>query len=256
MRIFAISDLHVDYEPNREWVQQLSRADYVDDMLILAGDISHKQPLLEECLLALTSRFAQVLFVPGNHDLWVLDEPPGTDSITKFNRLAKTVSDCGAFMEPIRRGELLVVPLLGWYDYSFGMPGKELNSGWTDFRACRWPAGFTMDDVAAYFDRLNAPVSTEGASKLITVSHFLPRIDLIPSYVHERFRVLDPVLGSTRIEERLRRLKPSIHVYGHSHINRSVWIDGIRYVNNAFGNPRESRITSKQLLCIEEIELP
>ena len=40
MRVFAISDLHVDYDENDQWVAGLSTADYVDDLLILAGDVS------------------------------------------------------------------------------------------------------------------------------------------------------------------------------------------------------------------------
>jgi hypothetical protein len=42
-------------------------------------------------------------------------------------------------------------------------------------------------------------------------------------------------------------------VYGHSHINRSVRIDGVDYVNNAFGYPGEERIAARRLLCIDEI---
>lgn len=253
MRIFALSDLHVDYEPNMAWVQELSRFDYSDDLLLLAGDISHERRLLDGCLSALTRRFRQVLFVPGNHDLWVAGEAPGMDSLGKFAVVKKIALDCGATMEPIRLDGLMVVPLFGWYDYSFGLPGKALRGAWTDYRACRWPDGWGAADVAAHFGKLNATPPADGVGKRITVSHFLPRIDLIPSFVSSRHRILDPVLGSTRLEVQLREIKPSIHVYGHSHINQSVWLEGIRYVNNAFGYPQEGRITAKQLLCIEEI---
>ena len=37
MRVFAISELHIDYAVNREWLQQLSLDEYRDDLLILAG---------------------------------------------------------------------------------------------------------------------------------------------------------------------------------------------------------------------------
>jgi hypothetical protein len=39
-------------------------------------------------------------------------------------------------------------------------------------------------------------------------------------------------------------------VYGHSHVNRDVAIDGVTYINNAFGYPRETRITAKALRCV------
>ena len=256
MRIFALSDIHVDYAPNLAWVEGLSRTDYLDDVLILAGDISHKRNLLHQCLSALTRRFRQVLFIPGNHDLWILDEDPGMGSLEKLTEVAKTAADCGATMKTIQLGGLQIVPLLGWYDYSFGKPKQELSKAWMDYRACRWPDGFDVEDVTDHFLRMNEPPASNDAGRRITVSHFLPRIDLVPSFVPSRHRILDPVLGSTRLEDELRKLKPDIHVYGHSHINRSVCLDGVRYINNAFGYPQESRIAAKQLLCIEEISSP
>lgn len=90
------------------------------------------------------------------------------------------------------------------------------------------------------------------SSRVITFFSFMSRVDLIPAFVPSQHRVLDPVLGSTRLETALRQFKPEIHVYGHSHINRSVMLDGVRYVNNAFGYPQETRISSRQLLCVAQ----
>ena len=64
--------------------------------------------------------------------------------------------------------------------------------------------------------------------------------------------MLDPVLGSTLVEDQLRKLGSSIHVYGHIHVNRQVTIDGVSYVNNAFGYPHEMCNTAKRLKCIYE----
>ena len=41
MRIFTISDLHIDYSENQRWVEGISTFDYQEDILILAGDITH-----------------------------------------------------------------------------------------------------------------------------------------------------------------------------------------------------------------------
>lgn len=252
-RVFALSDIHVDYQPNAQWVRGLSLQDYRDDLLILAGDVTHKLAELAACLSAFTARFAKVLFVPGNHDVWVLGEAPERTSLQKFADVAAVVTDTGASMQPHRQGELLIAPLLGWYDYSFGAPSEDLYQMWMDYRACRWPEGFEPDAVARHFTALNDPTVADGAARVITFSHFLPRIDLIPSYVSGRHRLLDPVLGSARIEQQLRQLGSSIHVYGHSHINRRIRIDGVTYINNAFGYPGEERIAARQLVCIDEL---
>jgi hypothetical protein len=54
MRVFTISELHIDYAVNREWLQQLSLDEYRDDLLILAGDVSDSLAALVECFAALT----------------------------------------------------------------------------------------------------------------------------------------------------------------------------------------------------------
>jgi predicted phosphodiesterase len=250
VRIFAISDIHVDYETNARWLADLSASDYREDVLILAGDISDSLERVEWALGVLTARFRRVMFVPGNHDLWVIRDPKHYTSLDKFERLRAVVEQSGASMQPQALGRVLIVPLLGWYDYSFGPPTDELLEVWMDFHACRWPADFEMRDVAAHFEALGEvpPPSHEGL--LISFSHFLPRIDLMPSYIPRARRLIYPVLGSSRLEERLRAIRSRIHVYGHSHVNRQIDIDDVTYINNAFGYPDETRISAKELLCI------
>jgi len=72
----------------------------------------------------------------------------------------------------------------------------------------------------------------------------------MPNFIPDQYRVLYPVLGSALIDKQIRQLRSKIHVYGHSHMNRNVDIDGVTYINNAFGYPDEVRITTKKLLCI------
>jgi len=50
VRIFALSDIHVDYPENMAWVRALSAQDYVHDTLLLAGDVSHDFAKLEAAL--------------------------------------------------------------------------------------------------------------------------------------------------------------------------------------------------------------
>ena len=86
----------------------------------------------------------------------------------------------------------------------------------------------------------------------ISFSHFLPRIDLLPTYIPESNRYLHPVLGAFRLEEQIRYLNSNIHVYGHSHVNTEIKKEDTLYINNAFGYPSEIRITTKQLKCVLE----
>jgi len=251
MRVFAVSDIHIDYEANARWVANLSVAEYKDDVLILAGDITDTLRKLEWCLSTLATRFKKVLFVPGNHDLWVIRDGPHKNSLQKFDEVASAVASSGASMQTYRENGVSIVPLLAWYDYSFGDPSDELRAVWMDYRACRWPNGYEEKDITAHFSALNATFAPNGG-KVITYSHFLPRLDLMPSSIPCASRQLYPVLGSARLDRELRALRSSIHVYGHSHVNRKVTIDGVTYINNAFGYPNETLIASKRLVCIHE----
>lgn len=252
MRIFAVSDLHIDYPGNKRWVADLSGMDYRDDVLILAGDVSDSIRLLEWCLGIVTGRFAHVLYVPGNHELWVHRDQHQGNSLDKFQQIRRIIENCGVSMEPYHYRDLSVVPLLGWYDYSFGAPTSDLLEMWMDFRACRWPDHFSEPQITQYFLQLNDGALEVRNETVISFSHFVPRIDLMPSYVSEKNRLLYPVLGSTSLEEQIRRLRSSIHVYGHTHVNRKLALDDVLYINNAFGYPHETSITAKQLVCIYE----
>ncbi|HKO55149.1 MAG TPA: metallophosphoesterase [Thermoanaerobaculia bacterium] len=251
MRLFALSDIHVDYDANAKWVGGLSTADYQDDVLILAGDVTDDRRLLEWCLGTLARRFRNVLFVPGNHDLWVIRDGREKNSLQKFDEVRAAVESSGASMQAFRGRGVSVIPLLAWYDYSFGEPSAELRSVWMDYRACRWPSGYTEQEVTSHFAALNDQQVSPMGDMIITYSHFLPRIDLMPGYVPSSSRFLYPILGAARLDRQLRKLGSRMHVYGHSHVNRRVTIDGVSYINNAFGYPSESW-ASKGLVCIHE----
>ena len=68
MKLLAISDLHLDHDRNRAALEQLPAAP--DDWLIVAGDIGERFEYFDFALTTLGERFAKLLWVPGNHDLW------------------------------------------------------------------------------------------------------------------------------------------------------------------------------------------
>lgn len=252
MRVFAVSDIHVDYPENLEWILQLHDSDYLDDILILAGDVSDSLPMLRQVFESLRSKFKEVLFVPGNHELWIQNDEIDC-SLKKFDLVNDLCNEQGIRTGFYRCGDISFVPLLGWYDFSFGKPDRQLRRAWRDFRACRWPA-FLENDAAVldYFLNKNISLLDTTNATVISYSHFLPRIDVMPSQIPKERRRVYPVLGSSGLGEQVKKLNPDIHVYGHSHVNQSIELDDIRYVNNAFAYPNEDRISRKQLHCVFE----
>lgn len=252
MRVFALSDIHVDYPANAHWVESISQGEYLRDVLIVAGDISDLTAQLERCVGQLARRFNQVLFVPGNHELWVMRDGKKADSLDKFHRVRDIVQRSGASMAPYHFGNLSIVPLLGWYDFSFGLPEAQLQHSWMDFQACRWPHSWSVMDVTSYFLEMNTYKRRDDSEVIVSFSHFLPRVDVISNIVGRGSRYLFPVLGATRLEQQVRELRSTVHIYGHSHLNRNVQHDGTSYINNAFGYPHETHISAKMLRCVYE----
>jgi predicted phosphodiesterase len=253
MRVFALSDIHVDYAENLDWVLQLSAAEYTEDILVLAGDVSHSIELLSQVFDSLKSKFLEVLFVPGNHELWVQGQAFDC-SLQKFDAIDDLCKTLGVRNTLFEHESVNFVPLLSWYDFSFGEPDRYLRRAWRNFRACSWPD--TLDSSAAvckHFLQRNLPLPPANGKIVISYSHFLQRIDVMPDRIPADRRRVYPVLGSDGLGDQVRKLQPNIHIYGHSHINQAIELDGINFVNNAFATPSEKRISRKRLHCVADL---
>ncbi|KAA6374506.1 MAG: hypothetical protein EZS28_029966, partial [Streblomastix strix] len=80
---------------------------------------------------------------------------------------------------------------------------------------------------------------TSDFEPIISFSHFVPRRELLPPQIFLKHKFLPYVVGSITLEQQVRSLGSTVHCYGHTHINQERVIDGIRYVQNALGYPRE-----------------
>ncbi len=252
MKIYTVSDIHIDFSENKKWLYNISEYDYKDDILILAGDITDLLVAITKAFEFLKSRFKEVFYVPGNHDLWV-HRNKISNSIESFQIIKGLAEDNGIKMKPAQYGALSIIPLYGWFDYTFGEPTDELFQGWYDYTACKWPEGFKEKEITDYFVALNDAFLEIKGEYIISFSHFLPRIDLMPRFIPASFKWIYPALGTSLLEAQIRKLGSQIHIYGHSHLNRRVTKDNTLYINNAYGYPSETRITAKKLLCIYEM---
>lgn len=185
-----------------------------------------------------------------HHDLWVIRDKFVADSWLKLKSIVSLTERYNVQLKPMSLGHLSIVPLYSWYDYSFGSPNEELKAIWMDYKACKWPGEESAKSITENFMDRNKDHLKIDNQFIISFSHFLPRIDLMPSFIPTHHRHVYPVLGSAALDTQIRELGSNIHVYGHSHVNRNQTIDGVQYINNAFGYPRETHIAAKELICI------
>lgn len=215
--------------------------------------------------MRLKSKFAQLFFVPGNHDLW-LHNSDWADSLEKFQELTQWCQNSGIQMKPTKLGlsdknPVWVVPLFSWYtDKSEGSdslylekPGEaQDNRMWSDNYYVRWPNADNEFQPAVYFAEINqSAVQQTYDAPVISFSHFLPRQEMMfgdslkpnPEKVKKYDRNpkfnFSRVAGSTIIDQQIRQLGAKMHIYGHQHINRDRVLDRVRYIAHCLGYPNE-----------------
>ena len=125
-QLLAISDLHITYAENRAVVEPRPTH---DDWLIVAGDVGELGRRRVGPQHA-RQRFAQVVWAPGNHELWT---PRKTSPLRGEHRYQHLVALCRRLgvvtpEDPYPvwdgpGGPVAVAPLFVLYDYTFLPPG-------------------------------------------------------------------------------------------------------------------------------------
>lgn len=231
-----------------------------DDVLLVAGDVCDDIILLENTLAVLAERFSRVFYCVGNHELWIrpADEALGlADSLTKLQRVLAVCAELGVATAPERLGNVWIAPLHSWHHTSWdtepdipGVPGATPMTI-ADYAACRWPTSVPGGgapgslDLAEWFDEMNDAslwselLATRSECDVISFSHFLPRLELLPEKRFLFFPNLAKASGSVPLQRRLEALKPDIHVFGHSHFAWDACLGGVRYIQAPLSSPAE-----------------
>ncbi|KAG2496276.1 hypothetical protein HYH03_005509 [Edaphochlamys debaryana] len=93
------------------------------------------------------------------------------------------------------------------------------------------------------------------AEHVISFSHFLPFQELLPEKRYLTFPNLAKAVGSTYLGRRLRRLRPDLHIFGHTHFAWDLHVDGIRCLQAPLAYPSERRFRLRSLVLKAEAVL-
>lgn len=250
-RLWALSDVHLRYPPNREALARVEA--HPGDWLILAGDIGEEFEHLTYAIDTLAPKFERLLWVPGNHELWTrpskANEPKGVARYDAFVALCRERGVLTPEDEYVRwpdDASLVLAPLFLLYDYSF------VPEGISPENAVAWAAeeGIVCTDEAllapepypsraawcaarceATEQRLRA--IPEGC-RTVLINHFPLREDLIFIPRVPRFV---PWCGTKRTEDWHQRFRAEVVVSGHLHVRSTKWRDGVRFEEVSLGYP-------------------
>jgi predicted phosphodiesterase len=254
--LLAIGDLHVNHAENRRVVESLTPGSE-RDWLIVCGDVGDSPDDLEWALGVLRDRFESVIWVPGNHELLAQrDDPPELRGERRYRLLVDICQRLGVVTpeDPYptwlgRGGPLTVAPLFLLYDYSFGR-----NVGPTKAAALRraYDAGVVCVDE---FLLDPAPYPSREAWCHARVAHTERRLAArppeLPTVLVNHFPLLEAPTRSLRKPEFAQwcgtlltadwhlRFDARAVIYGHLHIPRTTWHDGVRFEEVSLGYPRE-----------------
>ena len=255
-RLLAISDLHVSYQENREIVEQLKPA-HDDDWLIVAGDVGEKVADVMWALRTLRERFANLIWVPGNHELWTTrDDPDQSRGEERYQRLVAACRNIDVVTPedpyPVwdgPGGPVIIAPLFVLYDYSWWPAG---TSSTAEALATAQAAGIVgTDEVLLHFDPYESRAAWCRARVELTEPRLRAAAQELPTVLVNHFPLVRHPTDVLRYPEFAlwcgtdltadwpTRFRAREVVYGHLHIPRTTWQDGVRHQEVSVGYPRE-----------------
>lgn len=246
--LWAVSDLHAAVRDNSQYIMSIHPAD-PSDWLIVAGDVAERNNVIIDVLAMLRSRFAKVIWVPGNHELFsrTSDRFRGRD---KYNELVDLCRRIDVLTPedpyPMFHG-VTIVPLFTLYDYSFRQPGLGVEEAVQSAR----DKGIMLTDEFAIapfvdvrgwcWDRLAYSIKrlSRTTGPTILVNHW----PLVVEPVNQvRFTEIGLWCGTRHTRSWARRYDAQVVVYGHLHMPGEMVVEGVRHVEVSLGYPREWRM--------------
>jgi len=255
-KLLAVSDLHVSHAENREVTAELTPTT-PDDWLIVAGDVADKVSDIEWALSLLADKFAQVVWVPGNHELWtVKDGADGLRGVARYEHLVELCRRLGVLTPedpyPLWEGQggpVRIAPLFLLYDYSFLPPGCTTKE---EGLAYAMETGVVCtDEQLLHPDPYPSREAWCEARVALTEKRLAgcdPDVPLV--LVNHYPLVRDPMdvlwypefaqwCGTAATADWHRRFNVKAMIYGHLHIPRETRYDGVRFEEVSLGYPRE-----------------
>jgi len=255
-RVLALSDLHVAHPQNREIVSGL-RPGSKNDWLLLAGDVGELYPDIEWALRTLAGRFATVVWTPGNHELWTRrKDPVPLRGEERYCALVELCRSLGILTPedpyPLWQGPggpVTVAPVFLLYDYTFRPDGaltKEqgLKLAYDKGIVCRDEALLYPDPHASREEwcwaRIEATERRLAARDPVLPVVFVTHYPLVREPTRAlRYPLFAQWCGTIRTSDWHLRFSAAAVVYGHLHIPRTTWEDGVRFEEVSVGYPRE-----------------
>ncbi|MBB3038564.1 metallophosphoesterase family protein [Hoyosella altamirensis] len=255
-KVFAVSDIHVGHRGNGHVLDEI-QPESKDDWIIVAGDVAERTDDIRNALARIRQRFARVIWVPGNHELWTTARDPSQlKGVARYNYLVRMCRELGVLTPedpyPMWEGEggpVAVVPMFLLYDYTWRPEGTSSRSEALSVARDR---GVMATDE---FLLSSEPYLTRDAWCQARVAYTQSRLDELdpelPTVLINHWplvRAATKMLmypefalwcGTDLTADWHVRYNALCAVYGHLHIPRRTFYDGVRFEEVSVGYPPE-----------------
>nr|WP_223245244.1 metallophosphoesterase [Streptomyces sp. CBMA156] len=256
--MLAVSDLHISYQENRDLVEKLQPS-HPGDWLLVAGDVAELTTSIEWALGLLAERFARVVWVPGNHELWTHPEDPvQLRGVARYEHLVERCRRLGVVTPedpyPLWEGAggpVRIAPLFLLYDYSFRAPGTTTKEA---SLAAAYESGIVCaDERMLHPDPFPDRDSWCRERVRLTEKRLAacePDVPLVLVNHYPLVRQPTDILwypefaqwcGTELTADWHTRFNTAAMIYGHLHIPRRTAYDGVPFTEVSLGYPREWR---------------
>jgi len=246
--LWAISDLHLGHPENQALFLRLAPST-PDDWLIVAGDVSERSGTIVQALAHLAHHFAQVIWTPGNHDLWTHPADPLTlRGVARYDWLVERCRHHGVITPedefPVWRGPggpAVVAPLFTLYDFSVHLPSHPGQSDddiiLNDYALLHTdPYPSVIEWCAARVAYSRERLDALGDLPVVLVDHYPLVAEPLLNLFH---RGLAPWSATAATARWHLEHKTLAVVYGHLHMPQRAVYDGVRFEEVSVGAPRE-----------------
>lgn len=265
MRIGVISDIHVDSYQMWDKIPKLIVETTINekaDVLVVCGDIATDLRLFDSFFQYLATALQkvgiQILFVPGNHDIWVYTpkspSPTSKEKYYKFiPRVLKKHDNVHYLPEaPFIKDGHAFVGSMGWYDFSFldfqqdrssimKSLDKRLDKLWADKKYMWWGD----QQVSSFEDnvRILDIMLEELRSQLMRVKNvrdITVCLHMVPYHEfclgEKEFDIFAAYMGSDKLFDLIKKFKNAKRIlFGHTHSPWDEVREGVRFINASVG---------------------
>lgn len=267
MKFVLISDVHVDMN-KWDWAC-LDTVGPDVNTLVVAGDVSNDVFQTSRWLVDAKHRFANVIWVAGNHDFYNIGfhqtrvhDPewskkwPYPQTVPEMIDHYRRWSDANGIIFLHRKSVVVdgvtFVGTTGWHDYKAGEPyTSEMQiKVWYDClndTCIKWQSGLVKPDHLQPYDAgvrdwetMRDLIGT-ATGPVVAITHHIPNRRFLWQRPHDRiWTMLHGSFANTRMES---IVDPKIRywIYGHTHQRGMNELNGTTYVCNAKGYQGENQ---------------